>query len=70
MTLAGKLSNANAIFIGVRRVDSCLLIEATSSKTKCERSRKGRSLQHPKQISAPAIVEGTCYCVCSIKAGQ
>jgi len=45
------------------RLDSdcirCICIGTTLSKTKCVRSRNGRSLQHPKQISAPAIVKGT-----------
>ena len=33
--------------------------EITLSKTKCVRLRNGRSLQHPKQISARAIVDAT-----------
>jgi len=41
------------------RVASCLPLGTTSSKTKCVRLRNERSLQHPKQISARAIVEGT-----------
>jgi len=41
------------------RVASCLPIGTTSSKTKCVRSRNGRSLLHPKQISTTAIVGGT-----------
>ena len=54
MTVAGKFSNADAY---------CLPIGITSSKTKCVRLRNGRSLQrslqHPKQISARAIVDAT-----------
>jgi len=41
------------------RVAYCLPIGITSSKTKCVRLRNGRSLQHPKQISARAIVNAT-----------
>ena len=39
------------------RVAYYLPIGITSSKTKCVRLRNGRSLQHPKQISARAIVD-------------
>ena len=41
------------------RVAYCLPIGISSSKTKCVRLRNGRSLQHPKQISARAIVDAT-----------
>jgi len=41
------------------RVASCLPIRRTSSKTKYVRLTNGRSLQHPKETSARAIVEGT-----------
>ena len=40
-----------------RFVASRLPIGTTSSKTKCVRPKNGRSLQHPKQTFAPAIVE-------------
>jgi len=41
------------------RVAYFLPIGTTSSKTKCVLLRNGRSLQHLKQISSRAIVEGT-----------
>ena len=41
------------------RVADCLPIEITSSKTKCVRLRNWRSLQHPKQNYARAIVDAT-----------
>ena len=41
------------------RVAYCLPVGITSSKTKCVRLRNGRSLQHPKQISARVIVDAT-----------
>ena len=41
------------------RVAYCLPIGITSSKTKCVWLRNGRSLQHPKQVSARAIVDAT-----------
>ena len=45
------------------RVAYCLPIGITSSKTKCVRLRNGRSLQHPKQISAWAMpLEGQFLC--------
>ena len=56
------------------RVAYCLPIGTTSSKTKCMQSRNGQSLQHPKQVSARTIVEGTrstilvlcSYIVCNL----
>jgi len=61
MTAAGKLSNANAIFYSLSesgRVAICLPI-GTTLKTKCVRLKNGRSLQHPKQTSAWAIIDAT-----------
>ena len=46
------------------RVAYCLPVGITSSKTKCVRLRNGRSLQHPKQISARAIVDATVQLHC------
>jgi len=44
----------------------CLPIGITSSKTKYVRLRNGRSLQHPKQISARAIVDATILVLCIV----
>ena len=65
MTVAGK--HNLAIFVGVQ---SCCLLPSHRNNfvEDCVRLRNGRSLQHPKQISARAIVEGirrTILVLCS-----
>ena len=55
MTVAGKFSNADAIFVGVR---SCCLLHTHRNNLVEDQVfavGNGRALQHPKQISARAM---------------
>jgi len=66
MAVAGKLSNADAIFVGVR---SCCLFPSHRNNFVEDQVRaveKWAISQHPKQISVLAIVEGTRRTNCCV----